>query len=425
MSKKKILLIQLNEVNFHLVKKYSSSIEFKFFNKSFFEELISTESEKEYELLEPWIQWVSVYTGKSAKEHQIFRLGDIKKFSADTIFNTVEKLNKSVGVICSMNLKNNLKQSKYFFSDPWINTPSGPGRLIKFITKTLSKVVNLNAHKSIPKSLYLKVLIILLFSSRLKNIFIYLKLIFNFKKKWNKAMLLDLILHDLHIKLLNKHKTEFSSIFFNAGAHIQHHYLFNSKYHNNKSLCNPDWYVKKKHDPILEMILFYDQILSEYKELNDYEIILATGLSQKPYDRVKYYYRLKNHDSFLRDLNIDFINVEPRMTRDFLINFKNDDDKDKAIKRINELNHINNKNILSFENKHNSIFVTLSLQEEIGKKDEIQIGNNKKILIKDHVVFVALKNGMHDQKGYFYSTLNISIKNITEINKKIVNFFNQ
>ena len=71
------------------------------------------------------------------------------------------------------------------------------------------------------------------------------------------------------------------------------------------------------------MIIFYDQILSEYKKLNEYDIILATGLSQKPYDRTKYYYRLKNHEKFLKDLNINFTKVEPRMTRDFLITFKN------------------------------------------------------------------------------------------------------
>jgi len=427
MSKKKLLLIQLNEINFDLVREYSKDFKFKFFNDEFFRKLLITNSEEKYELLEPWIQWVSIYTGKRADSHQIYRLGDIKKYNGETVFNIIEKLSKSIGVVCSMNLENNLKKPKYFFSDPWTKTLSGPGKIIKFISNTISDVVNLNSHKSIPKFLYCKTFIVLLFSFRFKNIYLYLKLIFNFKKKWNKALLLDLMLHDLHMDLIKKHKTDFSSIFFNAGAHIQHHYFFNSQYFRQKNLTNPEWYIKKKNDPILDMILFYDKILSEYKELNNYEVILATGLSQEPYNRVKYYYRLKNHENFFENLNINFLKIEPRMTRDFLVIFKDDDDKNNAIQKLNKLNQINKKEIFSFEDRNNSIFVTLKLHEEIHENEQILIQDKKKISIKDHIVFVALKNGMHNSKGYFYSTFGESeeVNNITQIDKKIINFFSK
>ena len=427
MNKKKLLLIQLNEINFDLVREYSKEFKFKFFDNEFFRKLLITNSEEKYELLEPWIQWVSIYTGKRADSHQIYRLGDIKKYNGETVFNIIEKLSKSIGVVCSMNLENNLKKPKYFFSDPWTKTFSGPGKIIKFISNTISDVVNLNSHKSIPKLLYCKTFIVLLLSFRFKNIYLYLKLIFNFKKKWNKALLLDLMLHDLHMDLIKKHKTDFSSIFFNAGAHIQHHYFFNSQYFRQKNLTNPEWYIKKKNDPILDMILFYDKILSEYKELNNYEVILATGLSQEPYNRVKYYYRLKNHENFFENLNINFLKIEPRMTRDFLVIFKDDDDKNNAIQKLNKLNQINKKEIFSFEDRNNSIFVTLKLHEEIHENEQILIQDEKKISIKDHIVFVALKNGMHNSKGYFYSTFGESeeVNNITQIDKKIINFFSK
>ena len=427
MSKKKLLLIQLNEINFDLVREYSKEFKFKFFNNEFFRKLLITNSEEKYELLEPWIQWVSIYTGKRADSHQIYRLGDIKKYNGETVFNIIEKLSKSIGVVCPMNLENNLKKPKYFFSDPWTKTFSGPGKIIKFISNTISDVVNLNSHKSIPKLLYCKTFIVLLLSFRFKNIYLYSKLIFNFKKKWNKALLLDLMLHDLHLDLIKKHKTDFSSIFFNAGAHIQHHYFFNSKHFRQKNLTNPKWYIKKKYDPILDMILFYDKILSEYKELNKYEIILATGLSQEPYNRVKYYYRLKNHADFFKNLNINFLKIEPRMTRDFLVIFKDDNEKNSAIQKLNKLNQVNKKEIFSFEDRNNSIFVTLKLHEEVNKNEQILIQDEKKMLIKDHIVFVALKNGMHNSKGYFYSTFDEGeeINNITQIDKKIINFFSK
>jgi hypothetical protein len=424
-KKKKILFIQLNELNLELVQKYSNNINFKFFNKNFFEKLLVTDSETNYDLLEPWIQWASVYTGKTAKEHNIFRLGDIEKYNGTSMFNVIEELNKSVGIICSMNLKNNLKKPKYFLSDPWTKTLSGPSKIIQFISNTISKAVNMNSHSSMSITLYFRILAVLLITFRFKNIFLYLKLIFNIKKKWNKALLLDLILHDLHLNLIKKHKTDFSCIFLNAGAHIQHHYFLNSKYSNNKGLKNPEWYVEKKHDPLLDAIFFYDNILSDYRTLNDYELVLATGLSQKPYDRLKFYYRLKDHGDFLKKLDINFLKVEPRMTRDFLISFNNKEEKKQAIKKLKNFNDINKLEIFSLEDRDNSIFVTLLLNRDINDYGEIIIENQKNILFKDHVVFVALKNGMHEAKGYFYSNFNTNIKNIFQINKEIIGFFNK
>jgi hypothetical protein len=69
------------------------------------------------------------------------------------------------------------------------------------------------------------------------------------------------------------------------------------------------------------MLAIYDIIVGEYFKRADVEVLLATGLSQKPYDRVKFYYRLRSHAEFLRGLGIEFSAVHPRMTRDFLIEF--------------------------------------------------------------------------------------------------------
>ena len=57
--RKKLLIIQINEVNFDLVKLYSEKynlINFKHILNNF--NNIETTSEKKYSNLEPWIQWV-------------------------------------------------------------------------------------------------------------------------------------------------------------------------------------------------------------------------------------------------------------------------------------------------------------------------------------------------------------------------------
>jgi len=65
------------------------------------------------------------------------------------------------------------------------------------------------------------------------------------------------------------------------------------------------------------MLQVYDEILGEYLAMPNVDVTVATGLSQRPYDRVKFYYRLKDHCAFVRGLASVFRTVLPRMTRDF------------------------------------------------------------------------------------------------------------
>ena len=54
-----------------------------------------------------------------------------------------------------------------------------------------------------------------------------------------------------------------------------------------------------------------------------YEILMCTGLSQVSHSKNQYYYRLKNHRNFFDFLSIPYVSIQPRMTRDFLVKFKN------------------------------------------------------------------------------------------------------
>ena len=138
-------------------------------------------------------------------------------------------------------------------------------------------------------------------------------------KPWRKALFLDMLLYEIHKTLFKKKEPNFSTLFLNAGAHIQHHYFFNSPYVNSKDLENPSWYINKDHDPFLEMLQVYDGMLADILSLKNIELIIATGLSQKPYEKLKFYYRLSDHEAFLKKIGVEFNTVLHRMTRDFLI----------------------------------------------------------------------------------------------------------
>ena len=59
------------------------------------------------------------------------------------------------------------------------------------------------------------------------------------------------------------------------------------------------------------MLEVYDKIISDYIKLtkNGRDLLIATGLRQVPFDFIKFYYRLKNHKTFLNKIGIKFLKV--------------------------------------------------------------------------------------------------------------------
>ena len=145
---KKLILISLNELNFELIGKYIEKYNLKNL-KHIVQNLSYTKSEKEYKLLEPWIQWYSAYTGLEAKEHGIFRLGDGANSNSISIFKLLSENGIKVGAISPMNIKNDLKHPDYFIPDPWTATTSSNNFWNRLVHKCISQLVKDNARKKI------------------------------------------------------------------------------------------------------------------------------------------------------------------------------------------------------------------------------------------------------------------------------------
>lgn len=409
-SIKPLILLELNEINFDLVNQYLSTNPgcFPGFEKLISKKKIHTSSENVYEELEPWIQWASVHTGKSYAEHNLFRLGDAVGSKVPQFFEQLEMAGISVGAISPMNAENRLKKAAYFIPDPWTKTPSDHSWWSRNLASAVAQAVNDNAQSKISKINALIILLGLIRFAKFKYYPLYFKLALkSFRASWRKALLLDLFLHDLHTYFFKNKQPRFSVLFLNAGAHIQHHYFHNSPFISAGSVIkNPDWYVSQRFDPFAEMLEVYDRILEESLDINGPELIVATGLSQRPYDRFKYYYRLKNHCDFLKKIGIHFLDIHPRMTRDFLVTFSSANDASKAENILKDLKIFGKTKPLfdEIENRGNELFVTLTYPDEIVKEDEIR-GQSFSLKLSEEVAFVAIKNGMHQSKGFaFFSS---------------------
>ncbi len=425
-----LLLIELNEINFDVVESYiKKGAHLPNLKKIISKNFINTFSEKEYKNLEPWIQWPTIHTGKSFSEHKIFRLGDIVNNNDSQLFEDIENAGFKVGAISPMNARNSLKKPSYFIPDPWTNTPSDKSFISKNLSKTISQVVNDNASSRLSlKSLFILFFSIFYFVRITKLLKFFLAAVTSFFKPWRKSIFLDLLLHEIHLKKIKKFKPNFSAIFFNSGAHIQHHYFLNAKILKTLG-SNPNWYISKDEDPILDMLKYYDEIISDLNGLEKYELLIATGLSQKPTNEAQFYYRLSEHKNFLNRLEIPFKEVFPRMSRDFLITFESEDLAKKGKEILSSIK-VNEKEALFgiLDLKQNELFVTLTYSKEILDSHVFNY-KNKKDSLKPFISFVAIKNGEHQSKGFAYFSDKLSkiapkkSCHISDIYKTILNFF--
>lgn len=420
-QKKNLLVIQLNELNFDYAKYYIEKYNLGNLNKLIKLNNCQTSSEKKYEYLEPWIQWVTFNTGKSAFEHEIFRLGDVENLKDEQIYEKIENLGFSVGAICPMNTINRLKSPAFFISDPWTKTKGDNDYFNNLISRCLSEAINNNSQKKVGFLNYLIIILSIFKFVRFKKYFYLLKILSKiFFKKWYRVFLLEFLLHEIYIYNLKKNKTDFSSIFFNGVAHIQHHYFFNLE--NFKGDKNPEWYIENNEDPFRDALIFYNEIIGDYLQLNK-DFLFITGLSQIPYEYKKYYYRISNPSFFLDNLRIKHKNTKSRMTRDFLIEFDNNQDTNFAHKKLSTLTDLNgNKLFEEIDIRKKSLFVTFTYPFEVKNEFEVNF-ENKKINLKKYISFVALKNGMHDGKGFAFT----NIENFFERNSKLElkSFFNK
>ena len=418
--KNKTILLGLNELNFDYIKFYINQGLLTNFKKILeIQPTIETISENEYKLLEPWVQWVTIHSGKSYQEHTIFRLGDIvNKPELSQIFEELEAEGLSVGAVSPFNAENRLKYPSFFVPDPWTKTNPSGNWIVKALYQAVHQSVNDNAKSKLNFKTIFSLGLGLLLYVPLSRWSHYLKTFFNLKKPGAKALILDSLLADVHLTLWKKNKPDFSNLFLNSGAHIQHHYLFNSKAYNG-NIKNPEWYCPKDYDPLIQILSEYDKQIEKLLKLKNIKIIVATGLHQQPHEHLTFYWRLKEHVKFAEMIGVEnFSEILPRMSRDFLVKFNNELDAVNAEKLLNSF-YASKDNIKIFEvdNRGASLFVELVYPNDIEDNDSIysKESNLKLEKFKSYLAFVAIKNGEHNGIGYVTSNFDLKQKEKIEL----------
>ena len=239
------------------------------------------------------------------------------------------------------------------------------------------------------------------------------------------AALFDFFLTLFFIRSSALNNLQISSIFLNGLAHVQHHYLLSSKF---ISASNPDWYVDSKKDPLLDCLKIYDELFGVLLEKKQ-KLAVITALSQEPYTNSLIYWRFVDHNHTLRQiLNLEFT-CTPKMSRDFALEFKSEEDCLQALEKLKKCEVIskdyNDKAFGFFDKNGNSIFCSFLFS---GSSDEAFLKfDDQTIDLHGAITFVAIKNSGHCGEGYATflpkdKKSKTTVIPIWELNDKVLNF---
>lgn len=402
---KQLIFLELNEVSLECVNHYialGKLSNWKFLIDNY--GVTPTKSESSDSLLEPWIQWPTIRTGKEFSEHKIFYLGDQALSEIRQHWEILEERGISVAAISPINGINNTTNSKLWIPDPWIRTAVSGSYFVNLIHKAIKQGVNNNSQNKIDL-IYIFILVFaILININSISAIQYIKLVFNYffrGRRWVKAVILDRLLADIFLKFCKIHQPKFITVFLNGAAHIQHHYFYNSTFHSGE-IKNPEWYLSKKLDPILDVLEMYDVILGQViLQFKDSRIIICTGLSQLPCKEIIYYWRLKNHKNFFNEIGFEFSSIETRMSRDFTVICNSEDQAIKFSNKISKITDVNG--VLIFgkaERNKNRIYITMTYEGLISDNFVLYIDGSVFKNFSEKVSFVAIKNGYHNGNGY-------------------------
>ncbi len=403
-----MLIIELNEFDPNYLKKVSRDLNLKNIAKIFKLDHTTTytDEKEEFQGLDPWVQWVSIHTGKPFKEHSICRLSETKKQKFKQIWNVFgENKHYSCGIWGVMNGPcGDKKGIKFFVPDPWsfeeVAFPADLNNFLSLPRYIAKNYLSCKLTTLITKSFYMLKFIIKNRGNGKTRKFIKLFFKSFFISGINIhtfSTLLDFLSTLYFIELKTKFNTNFNIIFLNHLAHLQHQFW--------------DSPNKKISSQMKLGLIICDEIIGILiKSLNKNEkFMIINGISQKI---VKgngvFTYRQKDPNLFFKLFGVKSLKTEQNMTNDGILIFNNRHQRDEAINILKDLTLKINQNKLFYIQvlDEKRLFFQIKIKQKI-KFDEIIISNKISYRFYDLIECICERTGAHINKGdIFYEGFN-------------------
>lgn len=299
--------------------------------------------------LEPWIQWYSTHTGLAYDQHGVFRLTEGARADHEDIYRTLMAAGHKVQCFAGMNVRGFAEPGSLFVGDPWSeNGDAYPVELEtynRFISQNVREYSNTsNRLRAGDYARFLKFMV-----SRGLRVSTGAKLVSQLVKErtddrrlsYRRAALLDLMQFDVFRWYYKRNRPSLATFFINSTAHLQHAYW---RHHE------PDAFAVKPSAS--EMSVYgdavrfgyeaMDKLVGDFLELAQQtgaRLMFMTALSQQPFLKHEAkggqkFYRLHDVERFFRQWEITWKEVSPTMTNQYLVQFENSEQQQRAFAQL-------------------------------------------------------------------------------------------
>lgn len=404
-----MVVIELNEFNLCLLKSACDQLNLPNIQRIIEMKHSITEAEdlKEGFGLDPWVQWVSVNTGKRMSEHGITHLAEASRLSCPQVWEVLSRKDgRSHGVWGCMNAKRSVDQCDFFFPDPWTFCQEA-------FPEKLNDLLSLPRHyaKNYGEISYMKSFVGLLKLVRycFRESSILLKFLPKFGKTLFRSGLNNLILFaalDYFGALVvqsyrRRCSTTYIFSFLNTLAHYQHH------------RWQLDNIVDQKDASAFSLL---DEALGVLIDLKDKDepLIILNGFSQENTKaKNETLYRQKSPERFFAEVGVKNCRIEQLMTSDTQLIFDTQSAFDQGFRLLSSLTLNGEVAFLIEDRSHDNfqIFCRFLIWGEINPKSEILVDGKRKIKFYDFFEAVVVRTGSHIRSGdVFYQDFQLPAK---------------
>lgn len=396
-----MIFLEINEFNANLMAKAAETLNANNLRKllAFKHTQTITDDKLERFGLDPWVQWVSIHTGKTSLEHGVRHLGDVPQLDQPQIWETLSNKGFYCGIWGAMNAsRGSAVNCDFFFPDPWSFSENAyPDELNNFLA--LPRYYSKN-YGDLNKIIVLRKLFkLILFCANPSIMGALLKIapkiiklvVQNGVPEYLLFVLFDLVNATLFANYYKRTKPDFAVLFLNSLAHLQHH-----KWTTEDGISKEMNIAFMVFDDILGII--FDVVPTGQP------ILIANAFTQYcTYEQNEFLYRQKNPEKFLLAVGIAFSRIEQAMTNDGHVFFETLELAQKAAEILNGA-RVDGMEVFYVEHDSGStkIFFQVILWKQLDKNALLLI-NNKTISFFNVFDQVTRRSGSHLQQGDIFS----------------------
>jgi len=415
-TKRAVIVLEFNELSPVLMRRFIDAGHLPSFRQLHDEaEVWTTDAGERPPFLEPWIQWITVHSGRPYSEHGVFNLDEGHRSSAPRIWDVLSAAGLEAWICGSMNVAAAPGFRGWLLPDPWTTqVRPRPDALLPYFDFVRRHVLEYtNAQVPVTNADRLRFVAFMaghgLSASTVWAIARQLAEERDDPRiRWRRAALLDRLQFDLFRWHWLRARPAFSTFFLNSTAHFQHFYWRNLEPELFAVRAGED--DQRAHaDAVLFGYRQMDRLVAESLEMADEgtTLVLCTALSQQPcltYEESggKVIYRPRDFERLLSFAGVTAPHrVAPVMAEEFHL-FLDDEATAVETERRLAAMRVGNRPALVIRRDGSGLFCGCKIHGALGKDATVSGPQGSEPFFALFYQVEGVKSGMHHPEGLLW-----------------------